>query len=460
VSGFVAAPRPAGSIRRRLFAWVMGALVAGAAVLVGGSYLLLEDEMDEVFADNLRQVALAVANHHGSDGGDGKARLSQQLPRIYDENGKFEFVTQVWSRGGQRLRGSDDAVALPFASRSGLADVRIGGERWHVYTVVLEDGVVQAAQRESERQGLARDTASKLIAPTLAMLALLAVLLALALRRGMAPLARAAGEVSSLDVESLRPIPLERHPAELQPLVAEINQLMLRLGSALALQREFLADAAHELRTPVTALRLQLQLLERADGEPARQDALEQLRAGVDRLQHLVQQLLQVSRVAPDAPALRLEPLDLAAVARDLVARFSARAEARGIDLGVESEGAAPVNGDASQLAVLLENLVDNALRHTPGGGQVDVACGTSAGCAWLRVTDSGPGVPVAERERVFGRFYRGANPAADGSATSGSGLGLAIARAVADRHGARIALDDAPGGRGLRVTVTFPAPR
>jgi signal transduction histidine kinase len=453
-------PRPPGSIQRRLLLWGMGTLTAGAALLVGGSYLLLADEMDEIFADNLKQVALAVANHHGGYGSDREARLAQQLPLVYDENGKFEFVTVVWTPEGQRVHSSDDSVAVPFLRRSGLSRVRMGGEDWHVYTVVLEDGVMQAAQRESDREALSRETASKLVLPTLVMLLLLAVLLALALRRGMAPLARAAGEVSSVEVETLRPIPLERHPLELQPLVSEINQLMTRLGKALSLQREFLADAAHELRTPVTALRLQLQLLERADSDAARSQALEELRAGIDRLQHLVQQLLQVARVAPDAPALRLEPVDLGALARGIVARFSTRAEERGIDLGADAEQAPRVRGDVHQLEVLLENLVDNALRHTPRGGRIDVAAGDCEGLPCLRVTDSGPGIPALERERVFARFYRAGTVVADASSTPGSGLGLAIARAVAERHGGSIALDDAPSGRGLQVTVSFPPPR
>jgi len=439
------------SIHRRVLLWSMGALMVGAALLVGGSWWVLTNELGEVFEDNLKQVALAVANHHGTYGVARPPRLAQQLPRVYEEYGKFEFVTAVWTRDGRRMYSSDENVDLPFLSRSGLTQVSANGEKWHLYTIVLDDGIVQAAQRASERDSLARETASSLVAPTLLLLALIAALLTLALRRALAPLSSAASEVTARSVEALHPIPMASHPAELHLLIAAINDLMARLGSALALQRHFLADAAHELRTPITALRLQLQLLERAGDESQRAAAQQELRAGVARAQHLVEQLLQLSRLEPDTPALKREPVDLAELARTTVGRFSARAEDLGIDLGAAAPGPVTVTGDAQQLTVLLDNLVENALRYTPRGGKVDVSALWQGSVPCLAVADTGPGIPAAEREHVFDRFYRSAGS----GAANGSGLGLAIVRAVAQRHGAQVALGDAPGA-GLRVTVLF----
>jgi signal transduction histidine kinase len=446
------------SIHRRVLVWAMGALTLGATLLVGSSYWTLAHEMGEVFEDNLKQVALAVANHHGTYGMARPPSLAEQLPRVYEEYGQFEFATAAWTRGGTLLHASDPTAALPFRSRSGLSVVSIGQEKWHLYTIVLDDGIVQAAQRDSEREALARETTTKLIAPALLMLALLAILLTLALRRGLSPLARAADEVTARSVEALHPIALSAHPPELHLLIGAINDLMARLGGALSLQRLFLADAAHELRTPITALRLQLQLLERAGDDTQREAALVQLRAGIERAQHLVEQLLQLSRLAPETPALRPEAVDLAELVRATVGRFSARADELKIDLGAVTEGAPTAHADVQQLTILLNNLVDNALRHTPAGGRIDVAAQFDHGRPCLSVTDSGPGISAAERERVFDRFYRGSNARADSSALHGSGLGLAIARAVAERHGADIALGDAPGGTGLRVSVLFPA--
>ena len=446
------------SIHRRVLVWAMGALVLGASLLVGTSYWTLAHEMEEVFEDNLKQVALAVANHHGTYGMARTPSLAEQLPQVYDEYGKFEFVTAAWTRSGTLLHRSDPEVNLPFLSRSGLSVVSVGQERWHLYTIVLKDGIVQAAQRDSERQALARETGGVLIVPALVLLAILAALLTLALRRGLAPLALAADQVTARSVEALHPITLSAHPSELHLLIGAINDLMSRLGGALSLQRLFLADAAHELRTPITALRLQLQLLERAGDEVQRQAAMDHLRAGIERAQHLVEQLLQLSRLAPETPALHREPVNLAELVRAAVSRFSARADQRKIDLGAVTDGNPVTEADAQQLTILLNNLVDNALRHTPAGGRIDVAACTDQGHACLRVTDSGPGIPPAERQRVFDRFYRSNSHGEGGGVPHGSGLGLAIVRAVAERHGAHTLLEDAPGGSGLRVSVQFAA--
>ena len=455
------------SIHRRVLVWVMAALGMGASLLVASTYLSMKHELGEVFEDKLKQVALAVANHHSEYGISRVPRLVDQLPKIYEEYGEFDFVTAVWSQGGALSHTSDAKVGLPFLSRSGLSRVNIGGQEWHLYTIVLEDGIVQAAQRDSARQALARKSSSKLVLPAVAMLAILAMLLTLALTRGLAPLSLAAAEVTARSVETLHPIALSTQPVELHLLVGAINDLMTRLGSALALQRHFLADAAHELRTPITALKLQLQLLERANDAGQREAARNELRAGIERAQHLIEQLLQLSRLAPETPALRRESVDLAGLVRSTVSAFSARADERHIDLGAVVEGEPVVSADAQQLAILLNNLVDNALRHTPAGGRIDVGVSLQGGKPRITVSDSGLGIQESERVLVFDRFYRvpsapSAAPADDRAHVpppNGSGLGLAIVQAVAVRHGAEVFLDQSPQG-GLRVTVQFPENR
>ena len=455
------------SIHRRVLVWVMAALAMGATLLIASTYLTMKNELGEVFEDNLKQVALTVANHHSEYGISRVPRIVDQLPKIYEQYGDFDFVTAVWALNGTLTYTSDSKVALPFLSRSGLSQVNIGGEVWHLYTIVLDDGIVQAAQRDSARQTLARESSSKLVLPALLMLAILAFLLTLALKRGLAPLSLAADEVTARSVETLHPIALSTQPAELHLLVGAINDLMTRLGSALALQRHFLADAAHELRTPITALKLQLQLLERAGDAAQREAAKHELRAGIERAQHLIEQLLQLSRLAPETPALRREPVDIAGLVRTTVSDFSARADDRKIDLGAVVEGTPHVSADAQQLAILLNNLVDNALRHTPSGGRVDVGASLRDGRPCITVSDSGQGIPESERPLVFDRFYRGptpqsvahANGRADNGQNHGSGLGLAIVRAVAERHGAEVSLDESPQG-GLHVRVQFPENR
>lgn len=442
--------RMARSIHQQVLGWVLSALAVSAALLIAATWWVLKEEMEEVFEDNLKQVALAVVNHRSTQGAT-PTRLVQDLPKVYEEFGSFEFVTAVWSRDGRLQATSDPGVPLPFLSRSGLSQVRAGGERWFLYTVVLEDAIVQSAQRTSERETLARETASALVGPSLGVLLLVSVLVTLALRRGLRPLSQATTEVAARSAETLHPIALGSQPAELAPLVDAVNALMGRLGQALSQQRDFVADAAHELRTPVTALRLQLQGVERATDASQRTAALKELHEGIDRTQHLVERLLQLSRVSPDAPRPVFVNVNLATLVRDTVARFSAQAEAEGIDLGATSQAAPVVRGDPHQLSALLDNLVENALRQVPRGGRIDVAAMLFQRHPTLLVTDNGPGIPAQERARVFDRFFRGA-----GARGYGSGLGLAIVKAVAQTHDAQVDLGDAPGG-GLQVSVSFP---
>jgi signal transduction histidine kinase len=447
------------SIRRRLLAWILGALSAGSLALVGVSYLVTLEEMDEIFDENLKQVALAVASHHRFDGGPTPQRREAmpQLPRVYEEEGNFDFVTLTWTREGRLTFVSEPDVALPFSATSGLTSAEVGGETWHLYTIVLDGGVVQVAQRASSRRTLAAEAASKLFLPLFVLIVLIGALLTVALRRGLKPLDEAADGVAARSAVSLEPIAQAGLPQEIHPLIRSINGLMHRLAEAFSAQRRFVADAAHELRSPVTALRLQLQLLERAKDEPAREHAVAQLKAGIERSQRLIEQLLSLSRVEPDGPAQAPQRLDLGELVRDVVGRHSAAAEHKGVDLGADARDAIAVTGDRQQLEVLLDNLIGNAIRYTPAGGTVDVRAARIDGRPALQVVDNGPGISEVERERVFDRFYRGEGVQSD-EQLSGSGLGLAIVQAIAQRHGAAVGLHTAASGQGLEVRVVFTA--
>lgn len=445
------------SLAHHLRVWLLGALTLGALVIVGVSYTVTLDELDEVFDASLQDTAAAVAMHHRFDApGAPRARGAlPALPSFYDTPGHFDIVTLAWTREGRLLWSSEPAAEIPFSGRDGLVRVRRGAQEWHVYTLVLDAGVVQAAQRESSRETLAAEVALQLLLPLVALIVLTGVLLVIALRRGLAPLDRAAAGVALRDVGSVQPIELAALPREIHPFARAINDLLQRLAEAFAAQRRFVADAAHELRSPVTALRLQLQLLERAADTHERERAVGALRAGIERSQRLIEQLLDLSRTGPDAPAQHV-PVELGDLVRDAVGRASVDAEHAGIDLGAEAEAACSVAGDPDQLAILLDNLVGNALRYTPRGGRVDVRAGVIGGRPALQVVDTGPGIAEGERARVFDRFYRGADLPAE-QRSRGSGLGLAIVQAVAQRHGAQVALHTAPGG-GLDVRVLFEA--
>jgi two-component system OmpR family sensor kinase/two-component system sensor histidine kinase QseC len=272
-------------------------------------------------------------------------------------------------------------------------------------------------------------------------------------RRGLLPLRDVTAEVQRREVRSLTPLATDNLPLEIQPLVAELNRLLARLDEAFAVQRAFIADAAHELRSPLTALRLQLQLLDRAPDDTARRTARDSLGAAVERAIHLVEQLLTLARSDPGETAGDFELVDLAAVAAQALTETHALAESRRIDLSLEREGKVSVSGDRDALRTLVRNLVDNAVRYTPPGGSVQVRGHAGAAGAKLEVVDTGPGIAAADRARVFDRFYRRAN-----ANETGTGLGLAIVKAIAARHGARVDLGDALSG-GLHVTVSFPPP-
>jgi two-component system OmpR family sensor kinase/two-component system sensor histidine kinase QseC len=268
--------------------------------------------------------------------------------------------------------------------------------------------------------------------------------------RALQPLRRVADEVRRRDEQSLAPLPAAGLPDEVAPLVNALNALLERLQHALGTQRAFVADAAHELRSPLTALRLQLQLLGRARDDTTRSEATQGLAASIERASRLVEQLLALARNEPGAAATERMALDLGALVRDSLADVAVLAMQRGSTVLLVPGPPVAVLGDRVALALLVRNLVDNALRYSPPGARVELRCLYEGSHPLLRVDDSGPGIPAEDRERVFDRFHRRAS----GNET-GSGLGLAIVRSIAERHGAEVTLGDSPLG-GLRVTVRF----
>lgn len=441
------------SIERHLTWWILGAAAIGATLLGGVSYRLILSDLNTTLDENLRAVAVAVADH-----GPAPAAGLPETAAHADTEGA-EIVVVEWTPQGQMTFNSDARVALRFRDQPGLERQRLLGTDWDTYTVVRAGRVVQAAQRAQFQQEEAAEAAASLFLPFALVFGLAAVLLILALRRGLAPLDRTAAEVAARSANSLAPMVAAHLPREIAPLVLALNGLMQRLADSLQVRQRFVADAAHELRTPITALRLQLQLLQSAADDAARQAAVDALQAGVERAQHLVEQLLDLSRAEPGAqPVPRHQPgITLATLARSAVARFNDRAESRGIDLGARIESPGTLTGDAEQLRVLIDNLVGNALRFTPRGGVVDVIVADAHGCAMLRVVDDGPGIPAEARDQVFERFHRAPGVAPAHPGESGSGLGLAIVKAIAQAHGAQVTLHTGRHGRGLEVRVVFP---
>jgi signal transduction histidine kinase len=425
------------SIRARLLVALL-ALVAAISLLAGAlTYRRVLAETSTLFDYQLRQMALSL-----------RVAPRLELPPAQADS---DFVIQIWDLFGNRVYYSTrPGLPLINSTALGYADVKVGGQSWRTYGLQTLDGVIQIAQPVRVRESLARGAAFRVVIPLLLLLPLLGAAVVGVVGSGLAPLRRIAAEVQRRNVDALVPIDTERLPREVAPLVAELNRLLMRLNAAFQAQRAFVADAAHELRSPLTAVSLELQLLDRAPDDGARREARRNLGAAVERAIHLVEQLLTLARSEPRHAASPLSSIELGQAAADGIADAHSLALTRSIDLALESQPAM-VQGDREALRILIRNLVDNAVRYTPAGGHVRIITRAGEGGATLEVIDSGPGIPAADRERAFDRFYRRAN-----SPEGGSGLGLAIVKAIADRHGARVYLDDAAGG-GLKVTVKFP---
>ena len=441
------------SIRRQLMVWVLGALSAGALILAFAAYALTLGEIDEVLDDGLRQTALLLADRDLA--GALPAGPVEHLASSADTESKLVAIAR--RRDGSLLFTSEPEMDLRFEFVAGQSLQTARDERWHVFTVIQGERIVQVAQPVSVRRELAAESASQLLVPLLGLVAMIGAMLVLALRRGLQPLNATTDALALRGAASLAPLEVDKVPKELLPMVRTLNELLVRLAAAFEAQRHFVADAAHELRSPVTALQLQVQLLERSRDPAQRRLATQELSAGIARTRRLIEQLLYLSRAAADESAGEIfarAPVRLGEVARSVVARWSAEAERRGVDLGAEEHPAAAVEANEGQIDMLLSNLVENALRYAGPDGVVDVVATELEGAPALCVIDNGPGIEPAERARVFDRFYR--SPEAVATVESGSGLGLAIVKAIADKHGAAVSLHSGADGRGLEVRVLF----
>jgi two-component system OmpR family sensor kinase/two-component system sensor histidine kinase QseC len=433
------------SIRARLLIALILLVAFVSALTATVTYRQVLNETSILFDYQLRQMALSLRS---------QVSLAPRI-EVPPDQGDTDFVVQIWDLFGSRVYLSRPGLPVINQTVLGYADLSLQGQVWRAYGLQTADGVIQIAQPVGVRQRLARAAALRIVIPLILLLPIMIIAVAWIVGRGLLPLRRLTAEVQRRDVRSLKPLVSENLPREIEPLVAELNRLLARLREAFAVQRDFISDAAHELRSPLTALRLQLQLLERAPDEPARLEARARLGDAVERAIHLVEQLLALARSDPQENRGDIETIDLAAAAAQGITDSHALAVSRNIDLGLEAEPNILIHGDQESIRILVRNLVDNAVRYTPPGGAVQVRCRATPDGSVLEVIDTGPGIAAADRERVFDRFYRRAQ-----GQESGTGLGLAIVKAIAGRHGARVVLGDTQGGSrgtGLHVVVSFP---
>jgi two-component system OmpR family sensor kinase len=420
------------------------ALVAGAF-----SFLSAFDETHELQDDVLRQVAQLVERQHLS------SFPSVDDGRVKDGDEEARVIVQRLDDGDSSSVQVDSGgpLKLPAALTDGLHSLNVDGEAFRVLVRTTAAGErIAVAQESGFRNEIARDGALRTVMPFLILVPVLLLIVADLVRKMFRPIAAVSAEIDRRAEQELHPIDDGSLPVEVRPFAVAINRLLARVSQAMDNQRRFVADAAHELRSPLTALSLQAERLQDAEMSLLARERLAVLRQGIERGRNLLDQLLTLAKAQAVAESPK-SPVSLHGVFRRVLEDLMPLAEAKHIDIGSEGEQDAQVWVSELDMIAVVKNLVDNAIRYTPAGGRVDLSVKTVEGRTALCVEDTGPGIAVSERERVFDPFYRTL-----GSEQIGSGLGLSIVKVIADRIGAEIRLgfNDEVRQSGLRVTVLF----
>lgn len=440
------------SVQFKLSATLSLAILAAAIVAGIFSFMSAFGEAHELQDDVLLQVAQLVDRQH---------LLPPPPPAVGTRSAyRDEESRVIVQRLGDKIDPAIDVddgglLALPATLPDGLQTLTVGKESFRVLIRTTSAGErIAVAQEAGFRNDIAREGAVRTVMPLLILMPVLLLIVADLVRKLFRPIAVLSRDIDQRDERELHPVEYRHLPTEIRSFVVAINRLLARVESAMASQRRFVADAAHELRSPLTALSLQAERLADTDLPAEARARLTTLRQGIERSRTLLDQLLTFARAQSDAagPDAQVSVQD---IFRRVLEDLMPLAEAKHIDLGVDGAGDVQLRVSELDMIALVKNLVDNAIRYTPAGGRVDLSVTPCEGGSVLCIQDTGPGIPPGERERVFDPFYR-----ALGSDQVGSGLGLSIVRTIADRMGAQIALGDANerAQAGLRVTVRFPA--
>lgn len=437
-----------GSLKRRLLVLALTTVVVVWIVAAAFTYYDARHEFDEILDAHLAQSAALLVVRAPQDLDEIE---TEHVPLLHKYSRRVAF--QVWEEGRVLRLHSANAPAQPLTDREqGFSDSVIDGDHWRVFSTWDDSGknLIHVAERAEVRDELARGIAGNLLKPLLFSLPLLAVLLWVAVARGLRPLVRLASEVEQRKPDSLAPLDAGAAPREVMPLIERLNRLFVRIDASLQKERRFTADAAHELRTPVAAIKAQAQVARAAVSDAERVHALDNAILGCDRAAHLIDQLLTLARIDTLGDEVT-EPCPLRGIAAEVIAAIAPAALGQGVRLELTEGDEVVVRGNPVLLRILLRNLIDNAVRHTPPGTSVWINVANEQGLGSLSVSDNGPGIPEPERARVAERFYRPL-----GTRASGSGLGLSIVKRIAEIHAASLQIAPQDGEKGLRVTVTF----
>ena len=458
--------KPEPRLQRKLLAWLLGPLAVLLVLDTGAAYWNSLRFSNLAYDRALYEIGREIVLHVKLEGLQPRLDLSEAARNILLLDQEDLLFYRVASKDGKALGGDAEMPAPPRAAdpaRPRFYRDTVRGEPVRMLVAWMPIGgnpeapmvLVQVAETLHKRTRLAWEMLANVVVPQLLLIVMATAVVWFGISRGLEPLQRLRRAVSDRSHLDLSPIDIHDVPGEVRPLVDEVNDLMARLGRTFDFQNRFVADAAHQLKTPVSGLKAQIELALRENDAERVRHSLAQLYISADRLSRLVRQLLSLARNEPGAlDAMQLQPLDLNAYALEVSMDWVPQALKRDIDLGFEgAEHPLVINADRDRLRELINNLIDNAVRYSQPGGRVTVQVGQSDNdqCR-LAISDDGPSVPVEERARIFERFHR-----LLGTQEDGSGLGLAIVSEIATLHGARITLEEDIDGVGNTFSVFFP---
>ena len=451
------------SMRRRTLALVLGLMLLGTLAMTLFNYFDSTHEVEEIYDAQLAHSARLLQGLMRTPvREDERAGLYRAFNEALAQAGQrskpghpyeCKLAFQVWDASGHLLVHSAGAPSLESPSQQeGFAALELGPHKWRGF--LLRDSstglLIWTGERDDVRRELVTSIVRHTLFPTLLGSLLLAALLWWAIGWGLAPLRNMAAVIRARHADSLQPLQLEPLPSELAPMQAALNRLLGQIEQLLERERRFIADAAHELRTPLAVLRVHVQNATQARDEAERQQSLGYLLGGIDRATRVVNQLLTLARMEPLIERGEMAQVDVLALVRETLAELTPWVLKQGLELDLEAgEGDYHLNADPGSLGIALQNLVTNAVNHSPAGGRLHVRLSADAQRLLLQVEDQGPGIPAEDLERVFERFYsRGT--------VQGAGLGLAIVQSIARRHAGQIRLRNLDSG-GLQASLELP---
>ena len=432
------------SIRARLLIGLLASVLAVQLITYLLIYARIEDEIDDLFDGELERSALSV--------GSSAPRAFIPTPARKVENPQEVMVVSVFhALDGTPAYQTHPLIGIPRSTPTGFSKLSLDGREWRLFGSAMGGQFVVAAQPADVRNRAARRITLRSLLPSLGALPLAALMIWIAVAYGLQPLVRITQDLRKRSHRDLLPLDVSRLPPDIAPLAEALNDLMGRLAAIIATQRTFIADAAHELLTPLTALRLQAQMLARSKSPSRQQEAMAELQGGVSRTLQLARQLLTLARHDADSAGVDNTQVDLANVVQRVVSIHLPLATEKALQTEVGIQEGAVVLGNEEALSILVSNLIDNSIKYTGRDGRLSISLRPASIGAELKIEDSGPGIPVEDRERVFDRFYRRRD-----TTVTGNGLGLAIAKEIAVRHGASIVLESSEALGGLSARILF----